>query len=143
MKTRYKFLIGIGIIIIAVAGLNYYSYKNYTVKQKERIELFFKFNYNNIDSLTFTETKKNSMGSLDFYGYFNSDKSNRFIGSVMPYQKEFEGDIVINGTFDTENAKFENGEMYDVSEIEKIQRKERREKRAESSDSPEASGVND
>jgi hypothetical protein len=148
MKTRYKFLIGIGIIIIGVAGLNYYSYKDYMEKQKDRIELFFKYNYDNIDSLTFTETKKNPMGSLDFYGYFNSDKTNSFIGSVMPYQKEFEGNVVINGAFDKENAKFKEGKTYSVSEIEKIQRKERREKRAESSetwfsDSSKGSGLNE
>ncbi|ALS02276.1 hypothetical protein ATZ33_13035 [Enterococcus silesiacus] len=126
MKTRYKFLIGIGIIIIGVMGLNYYSYKDYMEKQKVRIELFFNYNYN-IDSLTFTKTKKNPMGTLVFYGYFNNHKDNNFTASIMPYQKEFEGNIAINGVFDNENAKFDNGKTYSVSEIEKIQRKERRE----------------
>lgn len=60
MKTRYKFLIVIGIIIIGVTGLNYYSYKDYMEKQKVRIKLFFNYNYK-IDSLTFTKTEKNPM----------------------------------------------------------------------------------
>ncbi|WP_271494331.1 DUF1433 domain-containing protein [Enterococcus sp. 5H] len=128
MKTRYKFLIGLGIIILGIKGLNYYNYNNYKAKQKMRIELFFHYNYNNIDSLTFTKTKKNPMGTLVFSGYFNDDKENDFTADVMPYQKEFEGNITINGTFDTENAKFENEKTYSVSEIEKIQQKEHPEK---------------
>ncbi|WP_086314982.1 hypothetical protein A5821_002528 [Enterococcus sp. 7F3_DIV0205] len=134
MKTRYKFLIAIGIMVVGIAGLNRYSYNNYTNKQKERIELFFNYNYN-IDSLTFTKTKKNPMGTLVFYGYFNDDKENDFSADIMPYQKEFEGNIAINGAFDNENAKFENGKTYSVSEIEKIQRKERRKNSEENSSS--------
>ncbi|OJG67679.1 hypothetical protein RV09_GL002448 [Enterococcus moraviensis] len=118
-----------------MAGLNYYSYNDYINKQKERIELFFKYNYNNIDSLTFTETKKNPMGSLDFYGYFNSDKSNSFIGSVMPYQKEFERNNVMDGAFSRKNDKFKGRKTYTVSEIENIQQKERRENKEENSSS--------
>ncbi|MDA9471483.1 hypothetical protein C240_1650 [Enterococcus sp. 5H] len=68
------------------------------------------------------------MGTLVFSGYFNDDKENDFTADVMPYQKEFEGNITINGTFDTENAKFENEKTYSVSEIEKIQQKEHPEK---------------
>lgn len=135
MKTRYKFLIAIGIMVVGIVGLNYYSYNDYMNKQKERIELFFKYNYNNIDSLTFTETKKNPMGSLDFYGYFNSDKSNNFIGSVMPYQKEFERNNVMDGEFSRKNDKFKDRKTYTVSEIEKLKRKERRENTEENSTS--------
>ncbi|WP_139844065.1 hypothetical protein A5821_002529 [Enterococcus sp. 7F3_DIV0205] len=135
MKTRYKFLIAIGIMVVGIVGLNYYSYNDYMNKQKKRIELFFKYNYNNIDSITFTETKKTPMGSLDFYGYFNSDKSNRFIGSVMPYQKEFEVNNGMTGSFARKHAKFENGKTYTVSEIENSQRKKRRENNEENSSS--------
>lgn len=46
----------------------------------------------------------------------------------MPYQKEFENNNAMNGKFARENAKFESGKTYTVSEIKKIQQKERREK---------------
>ncbi|WP_348921450.1 DUF1433 domain-containing protein [Enterococcus rotai] len=134
MKTRYKFLIAIGIIVVGIAGLNRYSYNNYTNKQKERIELFFNYNYN-IDSLTFTKTKKNPMGTLVFYGYFNDDKENDFSASIMPYQKEFERNNVTDGEFSRKNDKFKDRKTYTVSEIEKIQHKERRKNSEENSSS--------
>lgn len=135
MKTRYKLLIVVGIMILGVTGLNYYSYNNYMNKQKERIELFFKHNYNNIESITFTETKKNPTGSLNFHGYFNEDKKSNFISKIMPYQKEFESEIIINGSFDDKNFKFGDGRSIPVSEIENIQRKEHRENSEENSSS--------
>lgn len=147
MKKMYKLIVTVTILILGVSIINYLNYKDYMTKQEERIETFFKYNYNNIDSLTFTETKKNPTGSLNFYGYFNNDKENDFIGKIMPSQKEFERNNAMSSSFAKENAKFENGKTYTVTEIEKIQRKERREKRAESSEpcfsgSSEASGLN-
>ncbi|WP_086314984.1 hypothetical protein A5821_002530 [Enterococcus sp. 7F3_DIV0205] len=135
MKIRYKILVAIGIMVVGISGLNYYSYNDYMNEQKERIELFFTYNYNNIDSLTFTKIKKNPTGSLNFYGYFNNDKENDFIGKIMPSQKEFERNNAMSSSFARENAKFENGKTYTVSEIEKIQRKERRENTEENSSS--------
>ncbi|WP_348921451.1 DUF1433 domain-containing protein [Enterococcus rotai] len=114
--------------------MNYYSYKDYMEKQKVRIELFFKYNYK-IDSLTFTKTEKNPMGTLVFYGYFNGDKENDFSADIMSYQKEFENNNAMSSSFARENANFENGKTYTVSEIEKIQRKERRENSDENSSS--------
>ncbi|OJG92363.1 hypothetical protein RV15_GL003156 [Enterococcus silesiacus] len=121
-------------MVVGIAGLNRYSYNNYTNKQKERIELFFNYNYN-IDSLTFTKTKKNPMGTLVFYGYFNNDKENDFSASIMPYQKEFERNNVMDGKFSRKNDKFKDRKTYTVSEIEKIQRKERRKNSEENSSS--------
>jgi len=124
MKNRYKFLIVISILILGVIGMNYYSYNDYMNKQKERIELFYRYNYNNLESITFTKTKKNPTGSLNFYGYFNNNKENSFIGKIMPNQKEFEHQNVIDGEFARKNAKFENGKIFSVSEIEKKKREE-------------------
>lgn len=133
MKKMYKLIVTVMILILGVSIINYLNYKDYMAKQEERIETFFKYNYNNIDSLTFTETKKNPTGSLNFYGYFNNDKENDFIGKIMPSQKEFERNNAMSSSFARENAKFENGKTYTVSEIEKIQRKERRENTEENS----------
>lgn len=135
MKKMYKLIVAVIILILGVSIINYLNYKDYMAKQEKRIETFFKYNYNNIDSLTFTETKKNPTGSLNFYGYFNNDEKNDFIGKIMPSQKEFERNNAMSSSFARENAKFENGKTYTVSEIEKIQRKERRENKEENSSS--------
>lgn len=49
------------------------SQKYYT-EQRDRIELFFAYNYKDITLITFTGTSTTPMGSLDFEGYFNGDK---------------------------------------------------------------------
>ncbi|WYJ96780.1 hypothetical protein DOK67_0001083 [Enterococcus sp. DIV0212c] len=53
----------------------------------------------------------------------------------MPYDKEFERNNVMTGSFARKHAKFENGKTYSVSEIEKIQHKECRENSEENSSS--------
>jgi len=121
MKKKYKLLLILAIVAFTIIGLNYYSYHNYLNKQKERIELFFKYNYNNIDSLTFTKIKKNPTGSLNFHGYLNGNQEEKFIGKIMPDQKESERNNVINYTFAMKNAKFEDRKTYSVSEILKVQ----------------------
>ncbi|MGK0552757.1 DUF1433 domain-containing protein [Enterococcus faecalis] len=123
MKIKKKILLSLLMIILGVIGLNYYNYNNYLNKQKERIELFFKYNYNNIDSLTFTKVDKTPMGALVFYGYFNKDKNNNFSADIMPYQEEFDGNISIDGKFDDLNFKFGDKNIVSVSEILKIQKK--------------------
>lgn len=111
--------------------MNYYSYSNYINKQKKRIELYFTYNYENIDSFTFTSIDKTPMGALVFYGYFNHDKNYKFSADIMPDQKEFEQNSGINGDFAKKNAKFEDGKTYSVSEIEKKKSEEKRKKRKE------------
>lgn len=83
--------------------------------EKPRIEKYLKYNYENIESVSFTEVKTNPTGVQHIIGYVNNDKETYFNAGI--YNNNFEGDIVTQNLRETdENVK--NGAK-NVSDIEK------------------------
>lgn len=95
------------------------SEMNYYMKeQKPRIEKFLKYNYNNIDSVTLTGTKKNPMGGFSIKGYINDDKSLTITVPTESIDTNIEYVDGLNGEFIDKNTKFSGENSKSVSEIE-------------------------
>ncbi len=92
MNKKLLFIIA-GSLIVLVLGIfmiRQYNLEKYYTEQKERIEIFFDYNYRDITSITFTDVGKNPMGTLVFEGYFNDDEAERFTASIMSHEENFE-----------------------------------------------------
>ena len=62
--------------------------KAFWEKQKPRIELYFRYNYEGIKSFTYTGTEESPMGiSID--GYVNDNPKHDFSAFVSGYESEF------------------------------------------------------
>ncbi len=115
-------LIIAGSLIVLVLGIymiRQYNLEKYYTEQKERIEIFFQYNYKDITSITFTGTSTTPMGSLDFEGYFNGDEEETFTATIMSHEENFEYHSAVNGSFSDNHFKREelDGELVPVSEI--------------------------
>ncbi len=125
MNKKLLFIIA-GSLIVLVLGIymiRQYNLEKYYTEQKERIEIFFHYNYRDITSITFTGVRKNPMGTLVFRGYFNDDEDETFTASIMSHEENFEYHSVVDGSFNREHFKKEElgGELVPVSEILKEQ----------------------
>ncbi len=125
MNKKYGFII-LGVIILVLGGLfmiRQYNLEKYYTEQKERIEIFFQYNYKDITSITFTGTGTTPMGSLDFEGYFNDDEEETFTATIMSHEENFEYHSVVDGSFNRKHFRKEelDGELVPVSEILKEQ----------------------
>lgn len=74
------------LIIIALGGVWMHN-KNveeeaYWDKQKERITLFLKYNYEGVDKITFEDTYKLPTGTVGIDGYVNDDKELDFSADI-------------------------------------------------------------
>ena len=117
--------VSLGLLILLALGLflnRQYHLNKYHETQRERIELFFHYNYKDITSITFTGTSTTPMGSLDFEGYFNGDEDERFTATIMSHEENFEYHNVISGDFDDKHFRGETYEkLVPVSQILKEQ----------------------
>lgn len=125
-KNRRLFFILVAVAIVLIVGffmIRKYNVEKYYTEQRERIELFFHYNYKDIASITFTSVSKNPMDTLVFSGYFNGDEDERFTASIMSHEENFEYHSAVNGSFSDQHFKREelNGELVPVSEILKEQ----------------------
>jgi len=84
-------------------------------EEKPRIEKYLKYNYENIETVTFTEVKIHPTGVPHIIGYVNGDESTYFDAGI--YNKHFEGDISTSNISMTDD-NFDNGAK-NVSDIEK------------------------
>ncbi|MBC1920350.1 DUF1433 domain-containing protein [Listeria booriae] len=91
MKKKTLVISAISIILIIAGGALFMKYQNDKQKeqafwdeQKPRIELFFKYNFNDITSVTFDDDSQvvNPTGVPHMSGYLNGDKSLWFDASV-------------------------------------------------------------
>ncbi|EUJ31587.1 DUF1433 domain-containing protein [Listeria cornellensis] len=81
--------------------------------EKNRIEIYFKYNYKDIHNITITDVGKNPMGTDYIDGYANGDEKLNFSASV--YDKHFENGIVMSAELG-DLAKYDVDKS--VSEIE-------------------------
>jgi len=84
--------------------------------QKERIELFMKYNVKGYKTIHFTKIERNPMDGYDISGYINNDKKLSFNASIRSKEEfQFEGDIAYSDELD----KILNINSKSVSEIKK------------------------
>ena len=93
------FATSIIIIIAIILGGDYMLHESkrqhYIDIQKKRIELFFKENINNYQSIKVTDIGKTPMGGYSIKGYINNNKKLDFI-ATMNEDKGFQFDDEIN-----------------------------------------------
>ncbi|ALS02377.1 hypothetical protein ATZ33_13570 [Enterococcus silesiacus] len=87
--------------------------------QKKRIEEYVRYNYNNIESITFTDSKKVPTGSTYVHGYINEKKNLSFSAWLTP--NTFEGEFTNSPELD-QLSKYEKNKL--PNEIEKEQQVE-------------------
>ncbi|PFJ75536.1 DUF1433 domain-containing protein [Bacillus nitratireducens] len=128
-KYNKKFFFG-GILFVSllvIAGVGGYHYvkekqteelEKYMAEQKNRIEKYLKYNYNNVHSVTLTDIHKNPTGVVHINGYINGDKDLEIDASVVSEKGiEFVGGL--SREFYNKNKKPELGDKSkSVSEIE-------------------------
>ncbi|ADC87923.1 hypothetical protein SLGD_01833 [Staphylococcus lugdunensis HKU09-01] len=94
--------------------------QKYYNEQKERIELFMKYNVKGYRTIHFTAIEKNPMDGYDISGYINNDKKIAFTAGVRSLDDfQFDGNI-------SSSAKLEvmyKNNPKPVSEIKKEQNK--------------------
>ena len=129
MNKKIFLTVIILISIILIVGSVYFKTKydekkekeqKYYNEQKERIELFMKYNVKGYRTIHFTAIEKNPMDGYDIDGYINNDKDLSFsvgIRSLDDFQ--FDGDIACSDKLD---ELFINNPK-PVSEIKKEQNK--------------------
>jgi len=123
MKKK-RFLIILGALFILLGGV--YLKKEFDEKQLletegPRIEKYLKYNYKNINSITFTKVKINPTGIPHIIGYVNNDKDMNFNAGI--YKKHFSRALDF---FDT-TPEYKNTDAL-IKSIEEIEEEEAREK---------------
>ncbi len=80
MNKKLLFIIvgGLTVLALGIFMIRQYNLENYYMEQKERIEIFFHYNYKDITSITFTGVGKNPMRTIVVDGYFNDDEKRNF-----------------------------------------------------------------
>jgi len=114
-------IIGILILLGGCKNMEKAEQETYMLEQKPRIEKFLTYNYNNINSVTLTGTKKNPMGGFSIKGYINDDTSLAITVPVSSIDTDIEYVDGLNGEFIDNNYKFPGQDTKTISEIEKIE----------------------
>lgn len=117
MKKK-NFFIVLSIVIILVGGI--YLKKTFDEKQllkteAPRIEKYLKYNFEGINSITFSEVLINPTGIPHIKGYINNNKDFRFNAGI--YDEHFEGALNFRGSVKPVH-KFSDESEKNVSEIE-------------------------
>ncbi|MCG1266303.1 DUF1433 domain-containing protein [Staphylococcus epidermidis] len=95
--TFYTILLSVLLILIGGYVLHKNEKDRYIEVQKNRIDLYFKYNLKNYHSLTIKDVDKNPMGDYFISGYINNDKKYEFeamMSSIDCFQ--FNGDMSYN-----------------------------------------------
>ena len=129
MNKKIFLAVIILISIVLITGAVYLKMKydekkekeqKYYNEQKERIELFMKYNVKGYRTIHFTAIEKNPMDGYDISGYINNDKKIAFTAGVRSTEGfQFDGNI-------SSSAKLEvmyKNNPKPVSEIKKEQNK--------------------
>lgn len=135
-KTKIQIILSI-LLIIPFVTLGGYFYMKHQEKelmqeQKPRIEKFLYYNFNNIKSVTLTNTYTNPTGVIHIEGYINGDKS---LTIDAPIDKN--GVEIVNGTgsnrlYDDYLKDEFRYKSKNVTEIEAEEKAKKKEKAAES-----------
>lgn len=92
--------------------------EKYYNQQKDRIELFMKYNVKGYKNTHFTKIERNPMDGYDISGYVNSDKDKSFtVGIRSTEDFQFDGDITSSNNLEV----LYHNNIKSVSEIKKKQ----------------------
>ena len=72
--------------------------KDFWEKQKPRIELYFRHNFERINSFDYTDTDESPMG-VSIYGYVNGNPEHEFAAYVSGYESEFNYMVAVTEEF--------------------------------------------
>ena len=122
---KKSIIIGIIIILLAVIVGNIYVQDQkeketkaeeaaFWEKQKPRIELFFRYNFNDVKSFTYTKTGQTPMG-IYIDGYINDNPGYRFSADVLGIEDQFNGSVSFSKELREDLGK--QGTKKDVDEI--------------------------
>ena len=122
---KKSIIIGIIIILLAVIVGNIYVQDQkeketkaeeaaFWEKQKPRIELFFRYNFNDVKSFTYTKTGQTPMG-IYIDGYINDNPDYRFSADVLGVEDQFNGSVSFSKELREDLGK--QGTKKDVDEI--------------------------
>lgn len=98
--------------------------QKYYNEQKERIELFMKYNVKGYKDTHFTKIERNPMDGYDISGYVNSDKDKSFNAGIRSTEDfQFDGDITSSNNLEV----LYHNNIKSVSEIKKEQKNKQNE----------------
>ena len=90
--------------------------EKYYNQQKDRIELFMKYNVKGYKNTHFTKIERNPMDGYDISGYVNSDKDKSFNAGIRSTEDfQFDGDITSSNNLEV----LYHNNIKSVSEIKK------------------------
>ena len=90
--------------------------EKYYNQQKDRIELFMKYNVKGYKDTHFTKIERNPMDGYDISGYVNSDKDKSFNAGIRSTEDfQFDGDITSSNNLEV----LYHNNIKSVSEIKK------------------------
>ena len=94
--------------------------EKYYNQQKDRIELFMKYNVKGYKNTHFTKIERNPMDGYDISGYVNSDKDKSFNAGIRSTEDfQFDGDITSSNNLEV----LYHNNIKSVSEIKKRREK--------------------
>lgn len=124
------------ILCIILGGYLYMEHqeKELMAEQKPRIEKFFAYNFNNIDSITLTGTYTNPTGITHIQGYINDNKK-LWIDAAMDGKNGVEVVNVAEEIYKLEkpNADIKGKNVSDIEAEEKAKKKKEKESNTEES----------
>ncbi len=98
--------------------------EKYYNQQKDRIELFMKYNVKGYKDTHFTKIERNPMDGYDISGYVNSDKDKSFNAGIRSTEDfQFDGDITSSNNLEV----LYHNNIKSVSEIKKEQKNKQNE----------------
>ena len=136
-KKKIILLIFIAAIICLTIGYTLHKNKkeNYIETQEKRINLYFKYNLKNYNSMHVTSVKKNPMGAYYVIGYVNKNKKYHFKAKISTTDNlQFKGDFIYKPK--TFGKLFKNEEGADSINTDEIIKKEHLDKTKYEADPP-------
>ena len=123
--SKKSIIIGVLVILLAVIAGGMYMQNQkvekaeaeeaaFWEKQKPRIELFFRYNFNDVKSFTYTKTGQTPMG-IYIDGYINDNPDYRFSADVLGVEDQFNGNVSFSKELREDLGK--QGTKKDVDEI--------------------------
>ncbi len=98
--------------------------EKYYNQQKDRIELFMKYNVKGYKNTHFTKIERNPMDGYDISGYVNSDKDKSFNAGIRSTEDfQFDGDITSSNNLEV----LYHNNIKSVSEIKKEEKNKQNE----------------
>ncbi|WP_391039035.1 DUF1433 domain-containing protein [Staphylococcus epidermidis] len=129
IKTLVSLILVIVTILLSIYLKMKYDEKKvakekYYNQQKDKIELFMKYNVKGYKNTHFTKIERNPMDGYDISGYVNSDKDKSFTAGIRSTEDfQFDGDITSSNNLEV----LYHNNIKSVSEIKKEEKNKQNE----------------